>query len=261
MECASPEAPAERILIAEDSATNRKLLSFLLKKAGIKELHLAANGEETVRIALSGDCDLILMDCFMPQMDGYQAATEIRRRENGKRHIPIIAITASDSQGEREKCLEAGMDDYLIKPIDPNRLVQALLKWLKHSSLSASSFSIKLPAISSVSPTLNEERMRALFGDDRQIQKRFLEKYAGNMGRTLTRITEATHKQDLKEAHRLIHGAYGTSASYGILAMEQIFKEMQTHAIAGSHQELTALLPKMTTEFQRVKADIQTRLP
>ncbi len=117
-----------RILIAEDSPVNQEVLTGLLKFAGY-QYRVADNGAEAVRLYEGDDFDVVLMDVEMPIMDGFEAARRIRRRErvNGH-HIPIIALTAHAVSGFREQCLSAGMDDYLTKPIEPEKLFAALEK-------------------------------------------------------------------------------------------------------------------------------------
>jgi CheY-like chemotaxis protein len=93
-------------------------------------VEVAANGEEAVRRARESNYAAVLMDCQMPGMDGYTAAEEIRRGEKGLRRTPIIAMTAHALAGDRDKCLAAGMDDYLTKPINPEVLRQTIEKWI-----------------------------------------------------------------------------------------------------------------------------------
>jgi signal transduction histidine kinase/ligand-binding sensor domain-containing protein/CheY-like chemotaxis protein len=118
-----------RILMAEDNELNRKLASFVLIKAGY-QLEVATNGKKAVEIFLSDPegFDLILMDIQMPEMNGKDAARRIR--EKGYTQIPIIAMTAASMKGDREKCLEAGMNDYIAKPIKRESLYQAIKKWV-----------------------------------------------------------------------------------------------------------------------------------
>lgn len=117
------------ILLAEDNKANQKLAMMLLKKIGYESV-LVENGREAVAAAQIEKYDLILMDCQMPEMDGFEATIAIRNAEkNTGRHIPIIAMTANAMQGDREKCLSAGMDDYISKPINPKQLKQTLERW------------------------------------------------------------------------------------------------------------------------------------
>ncbi|MFW2368476.1 MAG: response regulator, partial [Desulforhopalus sp.] len=119
------------ILVAEDNAINQEVVCFLLQKFGYK-VSLASNGRETVEAVTGNHYDLILMDCQMPVMDGYEAAVAIRhleRERGGKTHIPIIALTANALKGDRAKCLKAGMDDYLSKPFKQDEILAILETW------------------------------------------------------------------------------------------------------------------------------------
>jgi CheY-like chemotaxis protein len=121
-----------RILVAEDQGTNWMLIERLLAKRGHAALN-ATDGQDVLSQVESERFDLILMDCQMPLLDGYDAAREIRRREAAEQRprIPIVAMTASAMRGDRERCLAAGMDDYIAKPIDSDKLDQLLARWLQ----------------------------------------------------------------------------------------------------------------------------------
>jgi two-component system sensor histidine kinase/response regulator len=124
---------SQLILVAEDNAVNQKVALLQLNRLGFRA-HAVANGLEVLEVLQRTNYALIFMDCQMPEMDGYQCASEIRKREilSGK-HIPIIAMTAHAMEGDRDKCIASGMDDYISKPVMPNVLKKALVKWLPES--------------------------------------------------------------------------------------------------------------------------------
>jgi two-component system sensor histidine kinase/response regulator len=121
-------APRRRVLVAEDNPVNQVVATKMLEKFGC-EVDVAANGEDALSKSAETVYDVILMDCQMPLLDGYAATAAIRLREVEGPHTPIIALTANAMQGDRERCIDAGMDDYLSKPLDPALLRAAVERW------------------------------------------------------------------------------------------------------------------------------------
>jgi PAS domain S-box-containing protein len=122
--------PGKRILLAEDSVINQTLVTSILEDSGYY-VEVAQNGAEAVALMSTGAYDLILMDCLMPELDGYEATRRIRDQQSGShRRIPIIALTANAISGDRQKCLDAGMDDYISKPFRTAELRRVLDYWL-----------------------------------------------------------------------------------------------------------------------------------
>ena len=119
------------ILVADDHPVNRLFASKILKKIGVRNITLVEDGKQAIEAVSNASYDVVLMDCQMPEMDGYAATQQIRQiEENSGKHTSIIAVTANAMVGDKEKCVQAGMDDYLSKPIKPEKLRQKLHKWL-----------------------------------------------------------------------------------------------------------------------------------
>jgi len=120
-----------RILLAEDNPVNQTIAMRILTKAGF-EAHAVENGRQALDALAHGRYDLVLMDVQMPEMDGFEATAQIRQLEGALRHIPVIAMTANAMSGDREKCLAAGMDDYISKPVHGQQLCELVLRWAEH---------------------------------------------------------------------------------------------------------------------------------
>jgi CheY-like chemotaxis protein len=124
----APTALTWRVLLAEDNAVNQRLAAKLLENLGCR-VDVAANGREAFSMGQALPCDVIFMDCQMPEMDGYETTRAIQRDEP-RRHTPVIALTANSMQGDRQACLRAGMDAYISKPIRPKKLAAVLARWV-----------------------------------------------------------------------------------------------------------------------------------
>ncbi|MEI8004420.1 MAG: response regulator, partial [Methanothrix sp.] len=120
-----------RILVAEDNPVNQKVAQALLRKMGL-QADVVANGKEAVNALRIIPYDLVLMDCQMPEMDGFEATSLIRKQGSKALNpgIPIIAMTALAIQGDREKCIRAGMNDFIAKPVQKRELAEMLARWL-----------------------------------------------------------------------------------------------------------------------------------
>ena len=135
-ETPASHAVEARILLAEDNLVNQKIALRLLEKAGLSA-DLAKNGREAVDAVRKSNYDLILMDCQMPEMDGFEATSAIRKLEEAtRRHTPIVALTANAMTGDRERCLDCGMDDYVSKPFDVKALQRLITQWLEPAAAS-----------------------------------------------------------------------------------------------------------------------------
>jgi CheY-like chemotaxis protein len=126
---AQAELRDARVLVAEDNVVNQRLVKHMLEKLGCR-IDLAANGREAVQMAAQNEYDIVFMDCFMPELDGYGATAELRQNERGGRRLPIVALTANAMAEDRARCLAAGMDDYLSKPVRLEEIRAVLRRWL-----------------------------------------------------------------------------------------------------------------------------------
>jgi two-component system, sensor histidine kinase and response regulator len=122
-----PDAPI--VLVVEDNETNRVVATALLSRRGLRTA-VAQNGVEAVEMVATNDYAAVFMDCSMPELDGWEATRRIRARETADARVPIIALTAHSTKADRERCLRAGMDDYLSKPIRADLLDETLARWL-----------------------------------------------------------------------------------------------------------------------------------
>jgi CheY-like chemotaxis protein len=132
----TPDESRPTILIAEDNQINQKVIEKMVQKLGYR-VELVANGREAIEALGRLSYQLVFMDCQMPEMDGFEACKEIRRREGSGPRTPIVAITANAMKGDRERCLAAGMDDYVSKPFRQEDLRNVIERWIGQRPLDA----------------------------------------------------------------------------------------------------------------------------
>jgi CheY-like chemotaxis protein/HPt (histidine-containing phosphotransfer) domain-containing protein len=218
----TPENPnGPLVLIAEDNKINDAVASALLAKQGLRTA-VAHNGREAVEMALANDYAAILMDCQMPEIDGYEATRRIRHAEHG-RHVPIIAMTAHSMTGDRERCLAAGMDDYLSKPVRADEL-QAIMT----QQLSGDARDLRLrdttgavlrdlePVPGGAGEVFDEAVVREL-REELTVETRedLVRAFEDSLPKCMAEIEDAVRRGDTGERRRAAHLLKGSSASIG----------------------------------------------
>lgn len=194
-----------KILLAEDDMVSRLFMTRLFETHGLN-CDIAHNGQEAVRLCLAKQYDLVFMDCQMPLLDGHAATRRIRDAENGKRHTTIIAMTAHALSGDQQKCLDAGMDDYLSKPVNQQGLMETIKKWLP----TAAPEFISEPAIDYnqvISALIRETYL------DRDSSQELIQEYGKESQRLLEQVDQSITRKDYAETRRLLHLLRGSSSN------------------------------------------------
>ncbi len=238
-----------RLLVADDNPVNQQVALRLLEKLGCK-VDIAANGEEAVDMHADACYDLILMDCEMPKMDGFQATSHIRAAEGSMRRTPVIALTACTAQGEREQCLAAGMDDFLSKPIRPQILKEMLVRWLPEMPASPEE---------TPSPVCSDEleAMHEMFGDD---FPDLVALYRNDSPPRIASLRTAYIALDATTLAKVAHALSGSSASIGASGLAALCKELELRANAKTLNDAEKRIRAIEMEYQRVNDKLYTML-
>jgi PAS domain S-box-containing protein len=252
------DARRARILLAEDNATNQKVALRMLEKLGLRA-DAVANGYEAVRALETIPYDLVLMDCQMPELDGFEATRWIRDPLSRviDHAVPVIAMTANAMKGDREICINAGMNDYVPKPVDPKQLAAVIEHWLRPPieevavEVEAKAPEAKAPEAATtpkapVPPCFDPSSLRdRLMGDDelaREILAEFLSDMEGQLGQLRSAVTGG----ELDSARRHAHTIKGACGNVGALAMQQAALLLEKgsaseHELAGVEGAFTEL--------------------
>src|ERR1700736_5749553 len=252
-----------RILLAEDNLVNQKVALRLLEKLDYR-VEVVADGLAAVAAWQSGKFDLIIMDCQMPQMDGYEATREIRRLEGGKCRIPIVALTAHAMKGDEEKCRAAGMDGYLPKPIDRVKLEVCLERLLPSAGSTGSMLAIKeapvavecsseAAAVQPHHPVDWEALLESLDGDH-EFARDLADAFIGTGDRELAAIAAALGTGDAAALRESAHALKGASANLRGSAATSAAAQLESAAGLGKNAQISELAEKLTTEVKRMTA-------
>jgi CheY-like chemotaxis protein/HPt (histidine-containing phosphotransfer) domain-containing protein len=253
-----------RILLAEDNPTNQEVALRVLEKLGYFA-DAVANGQEALASLEKIPYDIVLMDVQMPVMDGFEATRRIRDPQSkvGNHRVPIIAMTAHAMKGDRERCVEAGMDDYVSKPISPQALAQAVERWLAPDRNRPASPSAPGAEVLPLEKELVFDRpalLARLMGDEdlvREIVAGFLEDMPNQIGALQKHVGAG----DAAGAGLKAHTIKGAAANVGAMALSVVALQMEKAGRSGRLEGLVALVPELERQFDLLRTRLGEEAP
>ncbi len=262
---AGPQTPARAVaiptpavesevhtLVVDDNGVNQKVAARMLARLGCR-VEVASTGREAVDLVSRTPFNLVFMDCMMPEMDGYEATAAIRALPAPSSRVPIIAMTANAMQGDREHCLAAGMDDYLSKPVQPDRLQEMVDRWGRAGSAEGAA---ERPAQGATAEPVDLEVLQGF----RQLQEEgapdvvieFIDLFLGDLPARRAAIARALADHDAEATRAAAHALKGSAAYIGAGELARLCKEMESSARRGNVAEAAALGAALETEAARV---------
>jgi CheY-like chemotaxis protein/HPt (histidine-containing phosphotransfer) domain-containing protein len=253
-----------RVLLVEDNEVNRALAVAILAKLDYRA-EVAGNGREAVEAVAHTAYGAVLMDCQLPVMDGYQATAEIRRREGTAHHTPIIAMTGAALQGDRERCLGAGMDDYLAKPVLVAELQAVLSRWLE-GAVTTPTVTGSADWAQSAAEVLDPDRLAELrhldaTGNGSALVGRLVDAFLASAPADLAELRAAIQRGDATAVHHVAHRLKGAAGTLGSTGMVEVCQELEALARAGRLPPADDLLWRVEQEFDRVTSVLDAVVP
>jgi signal transduction histidine kinase/CheY-like chemotaxis protein/HPt (histidine-containing phosphotransfer) domain-containing protein len=266
-------APGARVLLAEDNPVTREVAVQMLENLGCR-VDVVSDGMEAVEALSKKSYDLVFMDCQMPRLDGIEATRLIRARNNeAARRIPIIALTAHAMMGERERCLEAGMSDYLSKPVTLETLASALGRWIPVSATSTGQRA--LGALRRVDPQANEQTddddeeaidpdalthlMEIQTEKSPDIVKKLVEIYLRDSPLRLHKMRNALQRQDAETFWREAHTLKGSSHIIGARRVAALCDNLEKMGRSGSIETVLPIIEELEYEYERACSELTSQ--
>ncbi len=205
-----------KILAVDDHPVNQVFVQKLLKRLGFDAVMLAEDGQQALDMIVEHDFDLVLMDCQMPVLDGYQASMALREKEQGTdRHLPVIALTANAMVGDREKCIKAGMDDYLSKPIKADKLMILMQKWVNNKSQGNAEIIADVSIEQSDEIPIDMNHLDMFTDGDPDEEKELLDLFFKQVDLSIAELEESCFNDDGEEWRKASHKLKGSAANLG----------------------------------------------
>jgi signal transduction histidine kinase/CheY-like chemotaxis protein/HPt (histidine-containing phosphotransfer) domain-containing protein len=241
-----------RVLLAEDNPTSRMVTEALLKKLSCK-VDVALDGREALRKVESNDYDILLMDCHMPLMDGFQATRRIRRLE-GREKLPIVGLTASVTDVDEDRCIEAGMNDTMAKPVRLASLAKTLERWVPIGGRSSPAPVSTLPPPAALDLEM-VRRLVSLDGEDDDFIRDVMGGYVDQLKEAARELRQALQSRDMESVRLTAHSIKGASKQLGAIRMGDLLGALECEA---DPDAALTILEQIDQEVPRVEAAIHS---
>lgn len=252
-----------KVLLVEDTRINQKVV---LNQLRILEYQADCvnNGQEALeKLTATHDYDLVLMDCQMPVLDGYEATRLLRQKERGQSHTIVVGLTANAMEGDREKCLAAGMDDYLPKPVSLEELSAILEKWrfdfAHRKSSSVMSEEAQPGVVASDESIIDSDRLQAITGGDRTLELELLQIFVEDLEVYLAEAKQALAETDAMVIAKKAHQIKGSTLNMGVNFMPAIAEQLQHQAKANNWRMAAELLTELEQMLKQVEDFMASR--
>lgn len=253
-----PQTRRLRFLIVDDDDLNRNMMELMLSPHGY-ELEFACDGAEALEAIQSRPFDLVFMDLVLPDMNGSDVTRLVREWEAGKRHLPIVAVTAYDMPGQPRELVQAGMDDYIFKPYDLRGLVRMIELYAKGEGQEGSSPAEDgKPAIGPEVPVLDSASSLLDFSNDIEGYKELLRDFVASLPGRLDKMLQAHQAGDLEQLDRECHRLKGISAGLGAMRLSRLATQLGRSCTDGRGASTDPLLREMEQAMTEVRAKALT---
>ncbi|HEX4491150.1 MAG TPA: response regulator [Acidimicrobiia bacterium] len=242
------------ILLVEDNAMNQLVATKILEKIGYS-VDVAENGHVALAQIDANVYDAVLMDCQMPEMDGYEATRQLRRREldrGGREHLTVVAMTAAAMDGDRERCLAAGMDDYVTKPVRASAVDAVLARWIAEPGDAPADAEVEPPEADFPLDPARLAMLRELDGGDGSLISAVVSEFVGDSTRQIVAVTTALRHGDSEVIERAVHTLRGASANLGATTLADLCGELEALARASALGMAPEVLDSIRSEHTRV---------
>jgi PAS domain S-box-containing protein len=247
---------ALRILLAEDNPINQLVARSLLTREG-HQVTVVPNGAEAVAALRRQAFDLVLMDVQMPEMDGFEATAALRAEERGSvRRTPVIALTAHAMSGDRERCLAAGMDGYVTKPIRPKELLRAIAAIVPHRCASEGGDGAPPSGAEAAPPVLDRAGVLTRLDNDRDLVREVVNLFRGDRPRLQSALRQAAAEGNTAELARVGHTLRGAAGNLSAPAVVQASQALEAAGRAGLTEEARAAQVKLERELDRLEQEL-----
>jgi TMAO reductase system sensor TorS len=261
-----------RVLLVEDNAVNQLVAQAFLKGFGL-QVSLAENGRLALERVLQGHFDLILMDCQMPEMDGFEATAKIREKQRDgllRASLPIVALTANAVEGDRERCLEAGMDDYLSKPFTGDQLAAVLRRWLPANDAAPAPGTVASPlpprqgvaavGVGLVNPQALDVIRNLVGTSGALLVKRVIGAYLARAPEDVAQMRRAVAAADADALRKVAHLLKSSSANVGAEQLASLCQQLETIGQNADMDKATGVLLELELEFAGVVSALENTL-